>query len=331
MASIVVTGVGGGVGQSIIKCLQKSEYEIIGTDGEVLGTGLYAVKRGYKVPYASDPGYTDRLLDICRNNRCSLIFPGLDAELPFLSREVSRFKEIGTTPIVSSPDVVDICDDKLETYRFLVTHGFDAPYTFALSNEFNPASTYPLVLKTKRGGARSRGVYVVRNDREFSRILPDLNKNNYVGQEFIEGDEYTAGSINFHGICHGIIIMKRILRDGDTYKAFVVKDQRIEEYLGKVAETIKPFGPCNFQFRERDGKYYIFDINARCSGTTYCRALAGFNEPLMTADYLNHGKSPKYRIHEVTILRYWKELLLENLEIKSVEDIGYRNGPKILL
>lgn len=50
--TILVTGVGGGVGQSIIKSLQDTFYPIIGADGEILATGLYAVKKGHIIPYA---------------------------------------------------------------------------------------------------------------------------------------------------------------------------------------------------------------------------------------------------------------------------------------
>ena len=45
--SILVTGVGGGVGQSIIKSLQGTQHTVIGVDSEALGTGLYAVAKAY--------------------------------------------------------------------------------------------------------------------------------------------------------------------------------------------------------------------------------------------------------------------------------------------
>src|SRR3972149_10288019 len=101
---IAVTGVGGGVGQSIIKSLYNTDYSLVGLDGETLGAGLYAVPRAFKIPYAKDPHYIDRLLDICRSENCKILFPGLDAELPFLSKNIEKFKEIGTTVVVSRPD-----------------------------------------------------------------------------------------------------------------------------------------------------------------------------------------------------------------------------------
>src|ERR1700680_2815979 len=129
MPVVLVTGVGGGAGQSIIKSLQGGPYTVIGADAESLATGLYAVAKGYRVPYASAPGYVERLLEICLAERCSIVLPALDAELPVLAREAERFRQLGVIPVVSSPKVIEICDDKLATYHFLREHGFNAALT----------------------------------------------------------------------------------------------------------------------------------------------------------------------------------------------------------
>lgn len=326
MIKILITGVGGGVGQSIVKSLQDMPYSLIGVDGEVLGTGLYAVQKAYQVPYACHPAYIEKLIEICKIENCSFIFPGLDAELPVLSRQVTRFKEIGVEPIVSSPEVIDICDDKLTTYQFLTSHHFNVPCTRPLSHDIARHISFPLVLKPMKGGARSRGVFIISNERELSFRLGTLDVGNYVAQEYIEGGEYTCGTVNFGGHCYGCIVMKRILRDGDTYKAFVVRDSNLDRYVRKLAEVLGPFGPCNFQLRIKDGKPYIFEINARCSGTTHSRALAGFNEPLMTVEYLTTGKMPFFQIREISVLRYWKELVIENSRIAMLKEQRWLNG-----
>lgn len=320
--NILVTSVGGGVGQSIIKSLQNTEHTVIGVDSEALGAGLYAVARAYKVPYANAPGYIERLLEICEKENCHILFPGLDAELPILSRNVDRFKKMGVTPVVSTPDVINVCDDKLATARFLTKHGFDAPRTFPATNGVIPYLTLPIVLKPMKGGAHSKGVFLVEDEEELSYRLSTIDMDNYVAQVYLEGDEYTCGSVTFDGHCFGTVVMRRILRDGDTYKAFVEANPVIHAHVKAVAEVLKPFGPCNFQLRMRGEKPYIFEINPRCSGTTHCRTLAGFNEPLMTTDYLTLGDFVPYEIREVTFLRYWKELMVENIRIDTLREWG---------
>jgi carbamoyl-phosphate synthase large subunit len=323
---IAVSGVGGGVGQSIIKALSGSDYEVVALNGDELGAGLYAAAKSYIVPYAKDPSFVDRVLEICEKESCRLLFPGLDTELSVLAKAVDRFAQIGTQAIVSSPDVVELSDNKLLTYTTLARHGIHVPHTVDMAIYLrNQASLppYPFVLKKREGGARSRDVYLMRNAKDLENVVfHGVDVSLFVAQEYIEGDEYTCGSINLDGECKGVIVMRRILRDGDTYKCFAVKSELIEHEVRKVMAAIKPYGACNVQLRLKNDKPYVFEINARCSGTTGARALCGFNEPLMIADYLCHQKEPSYSIKEQTILRYWKELVVPTELTEQLAESG---------
>ncbi len=328
--AILITGCGGGVGQSVLKCFQGTGYRVTALDAEPLGAGLYAAPHARLVPYANDPEYGQAILDICRQEPPGLLFPGLDAELPVLAQLAEQMRATGVIPVVSPPEVIDISDDKLATAQFLQQHGFPAPVTVPLSREAVRRLGLPLMMKPRTGGARSQGVFTVRDAGECEHLLSRLDASNYVAQEYIDGDEYTCGSITFDGRCRGVILMRRVLRDGDTYKAFVVRDEATEQHVCRVAEALGPFGPCNFQLRIRDGAPYIFEINARCSGTSHARALAGFNEPLMTAAFLLNGREPVLDIQEIAVLRYWSELVVDNREIAAmrakgaIEDKGRR-------
>lgn len=318
--NVAVTGVGGGVGQSIIKALQDTEYEVVGIDGEVLGTGLYVTRKSYVGYYASDPRFVERTIDICKDANCGILFPGLDAELIPLSRKKDELKRNGVLPVVSDAGVVEIADDKLETSRFLRSNGFPSVATYSLA-DYSHELDYPVFLKPKKGGARSVGTSVIKNRAEYERQIVGLDPKKYVVQEYVEGDEFTCGTVSFEKGCIGAIVMKRQLRDGDTYKAFVVKDQKLSDYVKSVVKVLKPFGPCNVQLRVRDEIPFIFEFNARCSGTTAGRALAGFNEPLMMCDYVAKGTdSPKFEIKEIAILRYWNELTVEYSAINQLRD-----------
>lgn len=327
MAQVLVTGVGGGVGQSIVKSLQATPYSVVAVDSDPLAAGLYGAQRGYTVPMAAESGpYVSRLIEIATRERCALLFPGLDAELPVLAANAERLLDAGVRVVVSAAEVVDIADDKLATARFLEARGFPAPHTVPLSECRGLEPHGALVLKPRRGGTRSRGVFVVRTPTELEHCRGLVNSENYVAQELIEGDEYTCGSVTLDGRCHGTIVMRRILRDGDTYKAFVVTDERLHAHVKAVAEALGPVGPCNVQLRVRGGTPYVFEINARCSGTTHARALAGFNEPLMTADYLLAGRLPAYAIRGITVLRYWQELVVEGRRVSALTVSGVVDG-----
>jgi carbamoyl-phosphate synthase large subunit len=151
----------------------------------------------------------------------------------------------------------------------------------------------------------------------------------FIAQEYIDADEeeYTCGSVTLDGECRAVIVMRRVLRDGDTYKCWVVNDATIEAEVRKAVTAIRPFGPCNVQLRVKDGIPYVFELNARSSGTTAARALSGFNEPVMVADYLCHGFTPRYEIVEQTVLRYWNELAVDNASIEALTADGRLTRP----
>ncbi len=323
---IAVTGIGGGVGQSIIKGLNQTDYEIVGMDADSLATGLYSVPIAYKIPRVSDPSYIKVLLQICTQQECKLLFPGLDTELSVLSKNVELFKKVGTMVVVSNPKVIEIADNKFLTYKELFRNNIPVPKTFILSDYLSNTRDikFPAVIKPLINGSRSFGVSTIYSLRELEWLISkkDFITEDYVIQEMLEGDEYTCGTVNMDGKCWGVIVMKRILRNGDTYKCFTHYNKDIENTVFKIMDVLKPFGACNVQLRLQNGIPIVFEINARCSGTTGARALAGFNEPKMIADYLLYGKKPNFKIKKLSILRFWQELLVENEQIDQLEKEG---------
>ncbi len=132
--NVIVTAVGSGLGQSIMKALQNTEYGVIGINSELLGVGLYAAQKSYLGPCANDPDFVDKLIEICVKENCRVIFPGHDFELIPIAKNIEKFKKNGILPIVSDSKVVEMCGDKLETVNFLKKNNFPSPRTYKLEN-----------------------------------------------------------------------------------------------------------------------------------------------------------------------------------------------------
>jgi carbamoyl-phosphate synthase large subunit len=243
--------------------------------------------------------------------------------MPF-TMNVARFLEIGTTPIISDPNVITLSDDKWELYKFLQLNRFPHIQS-ALSIDEAKAKgiKLPWILKPKAGGCRSKNVFQCNKESE-AKCLVDSG-DEYIIQEFIDGDEYTCGSVTFEKQVLGTIQMRRTLRNGDTYKAFVEGVPPITVLLDKLLPKIDPFGPCNVQLRMRGNVPYILEINARCSGTTAARALAGFNEPLMICNHLLNRKV-SHDIKDVAIFRYWNEVVVDKREKEHLERENTTHG-----
>jgi carbamoyl-phosphate synthase large subunit len=323
--NVAVTAVGGIVGQGIIKSLQDTEYDVVAIDSEALAAGLYAARRSYLGLYAKDKEFINRIVEICKKENCKILFPGMDAELAPLSDHVSLLKANDIYPVVSRPEVIKICGNKMLTSNFLKRNDFPYPKTFELRG-YAFELDFPVILKPKKGEG-SAGVFLVDNKKQFDMISKSLDASSYVVQEYIEGNEYTCGTVTLENKCIGVISMRRQLRAGDTYKAFVVKNNALEESVKDMITTLKPFGACNIQLRIRDDVPFVFEINARCSGATPARTLAGFNEPKMICDFISKGvNDPKFSIREVAILRYWSELVVSYNSINEMRNNRFVNG-----
>lgn len=305
---VAVTGSGGGVGQSLIKALRGSKHQVLALDADPQAAGLYLADKAEIIPFASDPTYTSRLIEVCKKNECTVIFPGMDIELPVLAANRHIFKQSDITVMVSDGEVIRVADDKKVTADYLEKIGLRAPLTKVGIFEVADLG-YPFVVKQKVGGRRSIGMKVIRTPQDlylYKISNPDLT--NLVAQEYIEGDEYTCGSVTFDSLCRGVIVMRRILRDGDTYKCYVETNPEIVATVATLVQKLGVFGAANVQLRMRGGVPYVFEINARSSGTTAARAMCGFNEPLMILEYLETGAVRPPDVQMKQIARYWQEV-----------------------
>jgi carbamoyl-phosphate synthase large subunit len=284
---IFVTGAGGLLGQGLVQSLLSSALDVtvVALDPDPLGVGLYWAPERSLIPMAHDPAFPAALEAAIRDKRPDAVLIGSDVELPVVAAHRQRLeKELGVQIVVSSPAVVAIANDKYLTYDFLQGHGFDAPLTCLPGDEAALVAKvgYPVVVKP-RVGARSVGLTVATNRRQLDRALAEAPAPVVVQEHVPDAhSEYTAGALVFDGRCDATIVMRRELRDGNTYRAFVGEYPELSRIVCRMSEALGPHGPVNFQFRVDGRRVRVFEINARFSGTTPVRALAGFNEVEMT-------------------------------------------------
>lgn len=313
-----VTGAGALLGQGIIRSLRAAtlEVRIVAADPSPQSVGLYWADTAHTIPMAKDPNYLDRFKQILAQEQPDIVFIGTDVELPILAPYRHALEqEFRTHIIISSPQIIATADDKWLTYKFLKNNDFPYPETCLPGGEQKliEAVGFPLIVKP-RVGARSVGVHLVHTPDELQKALAAVEKP--VIQEYV-GDyesEYTAGAICFNGKCLASIVMRRHLRDGNTYRAFVDDFPELNDTVRCLAESLNAYGPANFQFRlDRSGVVKLFEINARFSGTTPFRALAGFNEVEMVVRSILCGEPvTQPDIEPITVLRYWEEFVIRS-------------------
>ncbi len=306
----LITGGGSLLGQGIFRALRASKFKthIVAVDPSPLSVGLYWADSAHLVPLAKAPNYVECIREVLHQERPDIVFIGTDVELEIFARYRHEWEtEFKTHIVVSSSEVIGIADDKWKTYLFLKENGFPCPDSVLPGDEeaLLERVGFPLVVKP-RVGARSVGVHVVRNREQLARVLtPEAILQECVATD---ADEYTAGSLTF-GDCRATIVMRRILRDGNTYTAFAEEYPELNATVRALSNALQAYGPANFQFRlTATGEVKVFEINGRFSGTTPLRAHAGFNEVEMVISYLLEGKLVEQpAIQPTVILRHWSE------------------------
>jgi carbamoyl-phosphate synthase large subunit len=315
--NVLVTGAGAVLGQAIIKSLRKIssiEIRIVSVDPNPDAAGFLLSDSYSIIPFAKSENYIEELIKVSISHKVDFIFVGTDIELPKLSANKSIIEQASNAIlIVSDPWIISMADDKFKTYEFLKSHDFYHPLTELYeSYDYQKSLIKPPFIIKPRIGARSIGVSLVDSIEQLIKKAPELEQP--IIQEYLSSsEEYTAGVIYFDDENIASIVMKRTLKDGNTFTALPMEYSWMNTYLENITKNIKPFGPINYQFKIDENTIKIFEINARFSGTTHFRALSNFNEVKMVVDFLKFSKriqQPKINI-SIKILRYYDELIKE--------------------
>lgn len=333
--NVLVTASGGIVAQGIIKCLKISSkqkksnvhYKIFATDVNAKAPGLYRADEGILVPPVTSPNYLNFIIKTCIEKKIRAIFIGSDEELLPLTRSSREIEnKTGAIVISNSIDVVSKAGDKWKTYEFLRENNL--PYADSAlpqdQDKFIREYGFPLVVKPREGHG-SLHFYIVNNVKELDHAESAIRNAGWrpLLQEYLKGDdsEFTTGvTIDNEGKVMSSISMKKTLKSGQTYKAFIDNYKDVRKSAEQVAVKIKARGAINIQAKTVNGKPKIFEINARFSATAPLRAVAGINEPDIV--FRNMVLDEKIKIKEykkLVCMRYWNEVYVPYSTYKKAE------------
>jgi len=304
----------------------KINASFFGTDTDELSSALQLCDKGFLVKPTTHPGYIKQLLSIVKANRVKLLVPTVDLDLKRLARNKPKFAAMGCRVLVSTPQVVDICQDKRKTYRFLVQNGFDTPLTISIASALSRGKLdWPCFLKPWDGYA-SRGNAIVKNRKEllfFAKRIP-----NVICQEFIRGTEHTCDVyVDFNMKVRCVVPRKRIeVRAGEVSKGQVVKNHHIMNEAARLVETLGAGpGVITLQlFLTADDKVKFIEINPRFGGGAPLSIKAGANFPKWILQELLSRK-PNIRFdgfkNNLIMLRYDSEVWIENSQSRTFQTI----------
>lgn len=269
MYKILVTGIGGNVGEGILRNIKAfiPACMIVGLDVSDFCVGSRYCDVFYKVPYSTDiENYKNTIIAICEKEKPDLIIPSTDYETYYLN-----FIENLPKVICSNSNTTSICLDKYKTFLFFKENNMPFANTSLVSQY---SSQWENIIVKPREGRGSRNIFI--NPKDLS-----VYDDSYIVQPQLIGPEITtAFYVTKENSLHGEITFLRTLKEGMTNKAEVTFDYReqVNQLLVKLIGLLPITGPCNIQSIVVDGAIVPFEINCRYSGTNSIRSQFGFED-----------------------------------------------------
>lgn len=283
------------------KAALENQGKVFAVDSSATAPALQDADEAFVVPPFSDPGYIGVLRKICRDENIKLVLPLNDLELSILAQEKDNFANLGTTIIVSSPKVIDICMDKWKTYCFLRRNNISTPKTYLTTADAeqglsNGEVDFPLFVKP-RWGTASLFTQIVKNLEELryvfalsKRLLSDSIISQFsckepehamLIQEAIEGEEYGLDILNdLEGQYQTTAVRKKIsMRAGETDRAITVKDTFMEDIGSSIGKTLCHIGNVDCDLFLTNKGPSVLEMNPRFGGGYPFSHEAGANFP----------------------------------------------------
>jgi len=273
--------------------------QVMAADANPRAPVMAEADRAFLVPPVKTPGYFDVLLALCVENRVGLLVPLNDLELPGLAGQRERFWRAGVRAVVSSPEVVDICADKVATARFLAGFDIPVPRTFTSLEAAREALAakqmdFPLVVKA-RWGTGSIGLEFVEDDEELEiayrfvekrvrrSFLADLADDplapSVVIQPRIVGKEFHLDVVDdLQGRYQATLCKEKLaMRSGETDKAMTVHDAGLAALGARLGRALGHVGNLDVDVLSGPGGDYVIDLNPRFGGGYPFSHVAGAN------------------------------------------------------
>lgn len=270
--------------------------QIMVTDYSELAPALYDADKHFIVPKMGEEGYLDIILSICIENNIKAVLSLIDPELSLLAKNRQAFLDIGTTPIISDYDVVELCFDKYEMYEFLINNGFKTIRSYIDKKEFyddveSGIINYPVFVKPVRGSA-SININKVNSKEEVELLFNQFD--NLMIQELIDGIEYGADCYIDMMTNEPVAIFtkeKIKMRAGETDKSVSMKDDKLFEQIKRFVKKAGFKGIIDVDIFKVNGEYYISEVNPRFGGGYPHGYECGVNIPRMIIENIIGNKN----------------------------------------
>lgn len=323
--NVLVLGVGGNVSIGILKAINSSDINAytFGACVTKYAAGFAICDESLLCPYANHESFLPWLKKTVSENNINIVLSGVEE----INNALAAAGIISDECQILAPEKgnLDTFGDKLKTVNWLADNNISHPKTLDLGKgySFDQVKNYlalPFIAKPKIGKG-SAGILIIENEEQYLSI-DDIEL--YVAQQLI-GDaetEYTCGVYKSRFGYTEILIMRRLLRNGSTIMAEVVRNEEIYNYCKQIADACTTTVPFNIQLRlcKKTEKPFCFEVNMRLSGTTAIRHGFGFKDCQVWIKEAVENKDYRsdFNVKPAIAVRYEAEVFLDKNTVHSL-------------
>ncbi len=330
--NVLVTAAGSAPAVAVIRALQQQSeipVRVVAADMDPLAVGFHLADAWALLPAATAPGFVPTVIEICRRHAVRVVFPIIDEELQRFADAAATFAAAGIDVVTAPADVVRRAKDKWLTAEWCRQYEVLAPRTWRA--ESRPAALpYPVIVKP-RSGRGSVGVALVGSEAELEFHIA-LGTDLLI-QEYVDGPEYTVDILaNRSGQVLSAVPRERLMtKAGMCVKGRTVNPPALLELAVRIAEEfgLTPRGNLQFKQCNRDGRYYLIEVNPKFGAGLPITTAAGVNMPLLLLKLLRGDAVPPMIGEfqsDLVMLRHWAEVFVPGDALAATEAPGSQAG-----
>lgn len=231
-----------------------------------LSPACYSAIRHFELPPCDEKEYLQKLYLICKNHNIRLVIPTIDLELLILSKNLEFFNKSGIEILVSSPNLIEMANDKKFSNKLFLQKGIKIPKEYLSIEDVR----YPCFVKPKIGNS-SIETSIITTEKDFRNN--HWKDDTYLKLKYLPPNKYTEYSCDLYfnktGSLICIVPRERIqIRGGEVSKSKTEKNCIIPKLKKAFSYWEGAKGCITIQVFKHNITHKIFgiEINPRFGG-----------------------------------------------------------------